>query len=195
MKNFLAFILVLAIICGGTVYTVEKKAEETEINLVPQKSEMKNICELAVFKCFYHNVARFHEEDAIGMLLWKRDMDFWIEYEGVVTVGIDGSLVDFDISGDSVTIYIPEPKVLSVDMNSSKLDENSFISAEKIEYSSADDATLAINIAQENMKETASNDATMLSAAQERVKLLLGDYVTGIGNAMGISYTIVWEYI
>ena len=31
-----------------------------------------------------------------GIWLWKKDRKFWIEYAGVVTVGIDASLVNME---------------------------------------------------------------------------------------------------
>ena len=39
-------------------------AKEDSLNMEPQASQMKAICELAVIDCHYHNVAKFTEEDA-----------------------------------------------------------------------------------------------------------------------------------
>lgn len=56
-------------------------------DMEPEVSRMKAICELAVMDCYYHNVAKFKEEDAEGFLFWQKDKQFWIEYSGVVTLG------------------------------------------------------------------------------------------------------------
>lgn len=50
----------------------------------PQVLQMKSICELATMECYYHNVAKYTEEDAEGILFWKKDKKFWIEYSGIV---------------------------------------------------------------------------------------------------------------
>jgi len=40
---------------------------------------MKTIANLAVMDVYYHNVAKFKEEDVKGVLLWKKDKHFWVE--------------------------------------------------------------------------------------------------------------------
>ena len=89
MKKIISLILasVMAFMCVSCAAPVE---EET-LNMEPQVSQMKAICELAVMDCYYHNVAKFTEEDAQGILWWKKDKHFWIEYSGIVKLGIDVS--------------------------------------------------------------------------------------------------------
>ena len=62
-------------------------------------------------QCYYHNVAKYKEENASGFWLWAKDKHFWIEYSGVVTLGIDTSQVYMEIDGDTVTIT-PNHKLL-----------------------------------------------------------------------------------
>ena len=50
-------------------------------------------------------------------------------------------------------------------------------------------------MAQSKLEETASNDKTLLANAQQRAQTLLEDYITNIGNAVGKTYTIRWEYL
>ncbi|MEI3228995.1 MAG: DUF4230 domain-containing protein [Lachnospiraceae bacterium] len=64
------------------------KTTEPKQEIVPQASQMKAICELATMKCYYHNVAKYTREDAAGILWWKKDRRFWIEYDGIVTMGM-----------------------------------------------------------------------------------------------------------
>ena len=80
--------------------------------ITPQASQMKSICELATMDCYYHNVAKYSKEDASGALWWKKDRKFWVEYAGVVTIGIDTTLVNIEVNDDNVTITIPPAKVL-----------------------------------------------------------------------------------
>lgn len=39
--------------------------------VVPQVSQMKSICELATIDRYYHNVAKYSEDDATGVLWLK----------------------------------------------------------------------------------------------------------------------------
>ena len=53
------------------------KNEDEKKEIIPQSSQMKSICELATMDCYYHNVAKYNEEDASGIWLWKKDRKFW----------------------------------------------------------------------------------------------------------------------
>ena len=99
-------------------------------NIEPEVSQMKAICELAVMDCYYHNVAKFEEEDAEGFLFWQKDKHFWIEYSGVVTLGIDVSQVEVEVTDTQVTITMPPAEVQSCRVDSSSLTEDSFIVAD-----------------------------------------------------------------
>lgn len=62
----------------------DKKEEENTANVEPEVTQMQSICELSVMECYYHNVAKYFEEDAEGFLFWEKDKKFWIEYSGIV---------------------------------------------------------------------------------------------------------------
>ena len=92
MKKVLALILVVVtLVCAGC-----GKAE-VPVKMRPNVSQMKSICELAVMDCYYHNVAKFKEEGVSGVLWWQKDKHFWIEYSGIVRLGIDASLVNMEV--------------------------------------------------------------------------------------------------
>lgn len=93
----------------------------------PKISQMKAICELAVMECYYHNVSKFKEEDAEGILWWKKDKHFWIEYSGIIKLGIDISMVNIEITDTQITIIFPEAKVLECKVDSASLTKESFI--------------------------------------------------------------------
>ena len=48
------------------------------------------------------------KENASGYLLWKKDKNFWISYDGIVTLGIDSSKLDVKVDGENVKIHILE---------------------------------------------------------------------------------------
>lgn len=191
MKKIAVFYLMLVVILCSSC----KNAEQETAAIEPQVSEMKSICELATMDCYYHNVARYKEEDAEGILLWKKDKHFWIEYAGVVTIGIDASMVDIEVSGEQVNIKIPPAKVLGCRVDEKTLSEDSFIVAKNSADIDAEDQTEAFRAAQNNMEKSASEDKALLANAQRRAQELLEDYVNNIGQIIGKQYKIKWVYL
>lgn len=192
MKKIISILLVfmLAFSCMACAKTTEPKQE-----IVPQASQMKAICELATMKCYYHNVAKYTKEDAAGILWWKKDRRFWIEYDGIVTMGIDASLVDIEVDNDTVTITIPPAKVLGFEVDETTLNEDSYIVDTKSAKVKAEHQTEAFKQAHDHMKEEAEKDTLLLANAQQRAQKLLEDYVNNIGNCVEKTYNIKWIYL
>lgn len=192
LKKFIALFLTLGLlfICISCA-----KTEEQQKTIEPQASQMKSICELATMECYYHNVAKYTKKDAEGILLWKKDKRFWIEYSGIVKIGIDASLVTIEVKKDSVIITIPNAKVLDKKVDAASLTKEAFIVDKNSARLSGEDQTKAFKEAQENMVKAAAKDSGLLASAQQRAQTLLGEYVTNIGNAVGKKYSIEWKYI
>lgn len=169
--------------------------EPAPVDMEPKTSQMKAICELAVMDCYYHNVAKYELKDAEGFLWWTKDKNFWIEYSGVVTLGVDVSRVTVEVDGTKVTISIPAAEVLSCTVDSSSLTEDSFIVAQDSAAIEAEDEVYAFADAQAKLEETASQDTALLASAQQQAQQLLEDYITNIGKATGKSYSIEWIYL
>lgn len=159
-----------------------------------QLTQMRAICELATMKCYYHNVAKYYEKDATGVWLWKKDRKFWIEYSGVVTIGIDAQSVHIEIENDNVTITIPPAKVIGCKVDEETLTEDSFIIAKNSAEVTAEHQIKVFQEAQTNMRKTAENDTALLANAQQRAQELLEDYINNIGNCIGKKYNIKWVY-
>lgn len=192
MKKCISFLLVLLLSLSlASCGTGKPDVSEME----PEVSQMKAICELAVMDCYYHNVAKFKEEDAEGFLFWQKDKQFWIEYSGVVTLGVDVSQVTVDVKDTQVTITLPAAKVLNCKVDSSSLTEDSFIVADGSASINAEDEVAAFDAAQTKLQETAASDTVLLANAQQRAQSLLEDYVTNVGNVVGKKYTIQWIYL
>ncbi len=188
---FLAVVLLLSCVACGKV------EEETTIDMEPKVSQMKAICELAVMECYYHNVAKYFEEDADkGFLgIGKKDKHFWIEYSGIVKLGIDVSLVSVTIEETQVTITLPEAKVLGCKVDAASLSKDSFIVDQNSADVTAEDEINAFSEAQKHLEETATADKALLANAQQRAQALLEDYILNISNAVGKQYTIKWVYL
>lgn len=185
-----ALTLLLMAACGQ-----QASGSEAQSVVEPKASQMKSICELATMECYYHNVAKYKEENAEGVLWWKKDKVFWIEYSGVVKIGIDASLVNIVIDADSVSITLPEATVLSCRVDSSSLNQDSYIVAKDSAAITAEDEVYSFSEAQKQLEDCASNDRALLAEAQQRAQELLEDYITNIGNAVGKEYTIHWVYL
>ena len=169
--------------------------EPAPVDMEPKTSQMKAICELAVMDCYYHNVAKYELKDAEGFLWWTKDKNFWIEYSGVVTLGVDVSRVTLEVDGTKVTISIPAAEVLSCTVDSSSLTEDSYIVAKDSAAIEAEDEIAAFSVAQADLEATASQDTALLASAQQQAQQLLEDYITNIGKATGKSYSIEWIYL
>jgi len=85
--------------------------------------------------------------------------------------------------------------VLGCKVDSSSLNEDSFIIDKNSAKVSAEDEIAAYEMAQSKLEETASKDKTLLANAQQRAQALLEDYITNIGNTVGKNYTIKWVYL
>ncbi len=196
MKKILSvfIVIILCFSCFGCSKEAEPEIPEVSI----KKTQMKAICELATMDCYYHNVAKYHEDKATslwGTGLFSKDRDFWVEYAGVVTVGIDASRLEISVEGDIVTITMPPAEIQGCKVDENTLNEDSFIVAKGSAKIEAEHQTKAFQEAQKIMLEAASNDTTILASAQQRAEKLLTDYVNNIGNQIGKTYTINWVYV
>jgi hypothetical protein len=194
MKRIIAILLMIAsllALCACGDASVPPATEE------PQITQMRTICELATMDCYYHNVAKYYEKDADKGILGfgKKDKKFWVEYSGEVTIGLDATLVALQVSGDQVTITIPPAKVLGAKVYSDSLSTDSYIIDKDSADITAEDQTRVFENAQADMLAQASNDHLLLFNAQQRAQMLLEDYVTNIGNAIGVTYQINWIYL
>lgn len=161
----------------------------------PEASQIRNICELATMECYYHNVAKYSEEDAEGFLFWTKDKRFWIEYSGIVTLGVDVNRVSMEISNDNVTIKLPPATVLDCDVDEDSLTKDSFIVAKGSADITAEDEQAAFTEAEAKMIESAESNTALLAEARFRAEDLLRSYIENIGNLMGTSYDIDFVYL
>lgn len=161
----------------------------------PDLGQMRAICNLAVMDCYYHNVAKFFEEDASGILFWKKDKNFWLEYDGVVTLGIDASKISMKVKGENITVTLPPAEVQECKVDSDSLTVDSYIIYDNSAKINADDEVLAIKKAQAELEETAKGDTGLLLQAQQQAQALIEDYIVNIGKVTGVTYNIEWEYL
>ncbi len=169
------------------------------LNKQPDILQVRNIVNMATLECYYHNVAKSTKTKGTGITsIGEKERKFWIEYTGIVTLGIDMSKVDMDIDGKNITITLPPAKVLGVSINADSWNKDSIIvSGDGINSNkiTADDVTSAIGIAQKEMEDTANANKTMLNNAQMRAKVLIENYINQLGTITGTEYVITWNYL
>lgn len=188
-------VLICAVVMSVSVLFTSCGTTQDIGPIVPQIGQIRSICELAVMDTYYNNVAKYYEEDATGILFWKKDKQFWIEYSGRIKIGVDVSQVSFTIKDDLVTITIPPAQVLSSSVDETTFTSESFIIADKSATIDASDQVSALAEAQIRIEQEVSENYTLLASAQQRVQYLLEDYVSNIGELVGVNYRVEWVYL
>jgi hypothetical protein len=194
MKKKIMLTTILVILMGlfyGCGATTEEKS-----TLRPEQEQIQAICKLSTLECYYHNVAKMTKTKGTGIMgIGEKDREYWVEYTGIAKVGIDMSKVKMTMgSENNITIYLPEAELMQMEV---KEGSEKTISSEdgwnKNEIT-ADDQTAVIQTAQEEMEATIKENAALLMNAQNRAKTLIENYITRLGEAVGVTYEIEWVY-
>lgn len=160
----------------------------------PDFSSIKSVCELSTLKCYYHNVATY-EKNAHCLLkvFGSGYKKIWIEYSGIVNLGIDINKVDISEpdTNNVITIKIPDAEVQSTSLDKSTLSEP-LTDKGVFTKITTEEKTEALSSAQQNMKETAQKDTSLLAQAKEHAKLILQGYINNLGEEFNDEYTIKW---
>lgn len=188
------FILLLFSLIGCSV-TSQSNQEQADKKAEPLNlGQLKSVCELATLECYYHNTAKSSTDKKV--LFWNTNKKLWMEYSGIVKIGIDISRLDLDISGQVVTITLPEAKVISCKVDDASLSEDTFYTEQTgfgADQITAQDQTDAFAKAQQTMLEEVEKDESLLFQAQERARTLLLHYVKNIGDTIGVEYEVKWK--
>lgn len=184
-KRILSVIIYIGILCLTACSSPKQEADFSGIRYV---------CELATLKCYYHNVAKT-ESKASGLFKvfgvgYKK---MWIEYSGIVELGIDVNKVSISKPNAEgvVKITIPQAEILSVDLDEESmtdpLTDKGFMT--KI---TKEEETAALANAQQSMEESAEANTALLSQARERAKKIIEGYVINVGDQIGERYSVEW---
>ena len=149
-------------------------------DIAPTVLDVRQICDMAVLECYYHNNAQ---------VLRKDKQQQWIDYGSTVKIGIDASLVNIAIDGDTVTVTLPKAKVLG----EPKIDTDSIdiltASGAKI---TNEEQVRALHEANENAKATTESNTQLLANADSRIRKILESYIQQIGALAGKRYKVVF---
>lgn len=178
-----------AIIISGILFM--PKFWEKKESPKPDFSAAEEICELATLHCYYHDVAEF-EKKSNGLFNYGYKK-MWLEYDGVVTVGIDVSQVKvYEPDENSVVrVYVPDAQIITVDADEESMgkpivDTGAFTSI------TTEEKARAFSEAQTTMRANVEADAGILKQAKDNAKELLKQYIINVGEQIGQEYTVEW---
>lgn len=147
-----------------------------------------------MIECTSHNVAEIENDgtDLLFGLLNVGSKKAWFEYDGKVQVGIDASKVSVSQpdANNVVTITLPKAQVLGVpDVNEDSFSDLYQETGALTQITTAEKVS-ALQEAQEKMKEDIEGNQTLMTEAHDRAKTLLNQYVIGVGEKLGVTYTV-----
>lgn len=191
MANRKFGILVCAILCTVAVFVLllgrgEEQPEQIEVAAVSE------ICELATLRCYYHDVVEYEKQPdglfkyGFFQIGYKK---FWLEYDGIVEIGIDVNQVQISEPDDDniVRIYVPEAKVLDIDANENSMGDP-VIETGVFTSVTTEEKAEAFAAAQAAMKENAQSDESILNQARKNAMELLERYVLQVNE----KYQVEW---
>lgn len=193
MKNkwsVCAVLISLCVLCGCGKTDKELRR--------PEEAQIKAICELSTLECKYHNVAKGEKAKGEGLSHFgEKDRKYWIEYEGVVKLGVDMSKVTMKMDGTDVIITMPEAEIQSINIVESSFNKYSVISSEDALFNknkiTAEDQKAIVVKAQEEMETKVLENTDLMDRAQGRAKTLIANYIYNLGQETGVEYNVVWE--
>ena len=157
-------------------------------------SQLRTICELATVKCYFHNVAQYEQKPeglfSYGIFQYGHKK-LWFEYSGTVKLGVEFSELHPVVEGNTVRINLPQAKVLSIDSEPDSFSDT-LVESGVLTAITGEDRTEAFSAAQQNMRESAENNKSLLMRAREHAKTIIEDYIRKVGEKRNIRYTIVW---
>lgn len=190
--------IIITVVLLSAIFTVlfvlGKKQKEEPV--IVEFSAVDRICELATLRCYYHNVAEYEKEpDGLfkyGLFQYGYKK-LWMEYDGIVEIGIDVNKVQVNQPDENgvVRIFVPEARVINVEADENSMSNPIWDTGEFTTITSEEKAK-AFSAAQTTMRENAKNDDSKLAQARGNAKTLLKQYVIRVGEQIGQQYTVEW---
>lgn len=176
--------LAAAFLLGGVLAGQESEPEITSSLLGQRLAEIQ---ELATQEYHYTNMGRFQNQlDFYGWKVPFTTKSFIVAYDGVIKAGVDLSQVEVTVENKTISITLPEGKILSHEIDEDSLEvfdetKNIFNPIRIEDYTgfTADQRA--------SMEERATEEG-LLTAASERARTLVEQFIAALPNAQ--EYTI-----
>ena len=192
-KKFIINCVILLAVVLAMVLFFTFSGRDTEKFYSVDFSSVDKICELATLRCFYHNVAEYEKSGSgllrIGAYGHKK---LWIEYDGIIDVGIDASRVQINPPDSTglVRVYVPEAMILGISADEKSL--GTVMDTGLFTKISAQERSDVFSKAQSDMKESARTDSSTLTQAHRNAKQLIKQYIISVGVQTGREFTVEW---
>lgn len=193
MKKRYVLLIILLLLCVTA-------CKNDDIELEKSLSKMTFTGDLITKKVYYHNVAEYDgSKSNFFRRLFGIDKKAWIEYTGLVDLGIDLTEVKVSTEGKKIRVLIPRARLNKATVKNTKSDDiviyNSDGSIFNLGEVSASEGTEAIGVAQQAMMENVQKDTQLLRMAQIRAKNILEERIKAFIDESDSSYYIEWEYV
>lgn len=191
LSKIIILVLVIAIIgLGILIYQSIETEKVVEVQSAEYNS-IEKICELATLEAYYHNVAEFKQNSEKWFNVGYKK--YWIEYDGIVKIGIDVNKIQINPvdENNNIKIYIPEPKIMDIDSDTISMREPITDKGAFTKITTEDKAT-GYSQAQAEMEKKASEDENVMGQAKENAKNLIAEYVRNINKQINKEVTIEW---
>ena len=188
----LALIFDIAAIGGYILINPSSKEEEKTVDREISESQIQKICELATLECYYHNVSDWSQE-AYGLFGYGAKK-VWMEYDGVVRVGVKTGDIKVSKEEDDVyTVTIPAATILDKDLDEDSIYEISSDTTVLFLFNDSvntEDRKKALANAQEDMGASAAENEMILNEARDRAKKIIERSIKAAGEAAGKNYKV-----
>ena len=105
----------------GAVLTHQESEPVITADLLGQ--QLRDIQELSTVEYHYTNMGRFeNQKDFYGWKVPFTTKSFIVAYDGVIKAGVDLSEMKIEVFGKTITVTMPEAKVLSHEMDEESLE-------------------------------------------------------------------------
>ena len=114
--------ILLCALVGGACFLGGRwsagQSENTQIDAVVLQNQLTEIRELATVTYAYTNMAQFESSsDFYGVKVPFTTKSFILTYDGTIKAGVDLDGAAVDISGTTVTVTLPEARILSQEID------------------------------------------------------------------------------
>lgn len=202
------FIPIVAIACAAALVIAgfsifkaqnqQQSEEAAEAEAAQQKADLSGInevAELTTIEARYHQVAKFTYEADEGLTgIWKHGYKkAWREFDGRAYFGIDASKVVTSREGNVITIKMPRATLVG-DPIITKMDKLIVKTGFLTDFTDEDEQEMT-RIAQEDFRNKAAGDTSMINQATENAEKILKRWAESVGKTCGDDFTVQFEYI
>lgn len=192
IRNTGIFVILILVAILIVIFPEFKKEDISTVEF----SAVDKICELSTLRCYYHDVAEY-EKQPDGLFqygLFKYGYKkFWIEYDGIVELGIDVDKVQVNQPDENniVYVYVPDARIIDVNADKDTMSDP-IVETGKFTSITTEEKTKAFSDAQKTMRENAEANNALLKQAKVNAMKLLEQYIVNVGQQMDQIYTVKW---